>query len=268
MNEETILLEDVCIGYVYLFAGQSNMQFKLRESNTSSDQWNTESMLRLFSTDRIEANEVFSSKDGWLPCHQDTAGDWSAIAYLTGMNIVKRNSVPVGAIACYQGASVIESWVPSHLFADHGIDIPISEKHIDHTHPNYASWNGNGTLYQYALAQVIPFSLSGIIWYQGESDTSAAEGTVYAEELCLLIDQWRKDFQDPTLSFVIIQIADFLSRSDEGWRMIQNAQKNAVSRREHVYMIPCADICENDCIHPPTKNLLADRIADLLSCTM
>ncbi len=265
LNAEVHVLENIHIGYVYLFAGQSNMQFKLRESTYSPELWKTEPLLRLYSTDRLEAGEVFTSGDGWVPCSRESAGDWSALAYLTGMEMEKRRSAAVGAIACYQGASVIESWIPKNLLEEHGIRIPTAEKHVDHTYPIYTSWNSGGALYEHALSQVVPFPLSGVIWYQGESDTSVAEGAVYADELCLMIDRWRQDFGDPGLPFVVIQIADYIPRSDEGWRSVQRAQEKVSTMRENVHTVICADVCENNGIHPPTKHLLAERIADVLA---
>lgn len=265
LNDDVRVLENIHIGYVYLFAGQSNMQFKLHESSYAPDLWETEHLLRLYSADQPEGGGVFRSSDGWILCCRESAGDWSALAYLTGMETVKRHSAAVGAVTCHQGASVIESWVPPNLFEDHGIHIPLQEKHGDHVYPEYAAWNGNGVLYECALSQVIPFSLSGVIWYQGESDTSPAEGAVYADELCLMIDRWREDFGDPGLPFIVIQIADYDCRPDEGWRLVQRAQEKVSSMRADVYTVICADVCETDCIHPPTKHHLALRIADALS---
>lgn len=268
LNNECIILEDIYIGDVYLFAGQSNMQFKLHESNTPYEMYETNEKLRLFSTDRIEPGEYYTAADGWIICEKESVKNWSALAYLAGNEIVKRKENAVGVITCYQGASVIESWVPAKTFEKLNIHIPLEKKHIDHIQDIYADWNTDGKLYSYALSQVIPFSVSAVIWYQGESNTSIEESKVYARELEELIHIWRHDFKDAALPFVIVQIADYIERDDDAWHGIQKAQADIQHSVSNVKTVKSADICETNEIHPPTKDKLARRIADALFSTV
>ena len=119
-------------------------------------------------------------------------------------------------------------------------------------------------LYEYALSQVKPFSLSAAVWYQGESDTSIAEGKVYIDELKELIRIWRENFGNSQLPFVIIQLADYIERKDEAWSMIQDAQLKIQDDVDNVYTVVSSDVCENDNVHPKTKNKLSFRIAEKL----
>lgn len=263
-DDKEVVFDDIYIGEVYLFAGQSNMQFKMRESNTAEEMYTSNNMLRLFSTDRIEEGEHFSRKDGWVVCEKESVSEWSALAYLTSQRISKSKNVPVGAITCYQGASVIESWVPENAFKEMGIDIPTEKLHPDHTDEQYSQWNKPGKLYNECLAQIIPYSLTGIIWYQGESDTSDSEAKVYDKELLKLIDIWREDFRDSNLPFTVVQIADFNERNDEGWAILQKAQEKTAREGENVTLVKSRDISENNYIHPPTKDKLAERIASAI----
>lgn len=50
---------------------------------------------------------------------------------------------------------------------------------IDHIHENYKLWNKDAKLYETLLMQVVPFQLSAVVWYQGESDTAYDESVVY-----------------------------------------------------------------------------------------
>ncbi len=264
-ENETVILNDIYIGEVYLFAGQSNMQFKLNSSSTEPSLYETNEKLRLFSTDRIEKTDFYTSKDGWVKCEKDKVGEWSAIGYLTGIDIVKSKDIAVGIITCYQGASVIESWVPKGTFEKHNINIPLDLKHIDHYYQQYTEWNGDGKLYSYAFSQVKPFSVSGVIWYQGESDTTIEEAKVYMEELSILIDVWRKDFSNDKLPFVIVQIADFDERfTDDAWKTVQKAQYEIQFMLQNVKSVISRDVCESDDIHPPTKDKLSKRIFNAL----
>jgi len=215
----------------------------------------------MFSTERLEKSDRFTPTDGWVTAEADTVGDWTALGYLAGDLISQRKQIAVGIITCYQGASVIESWLPKGLLAEHGIALPPEVLHGDHFYHEFALWKQEGTLYEFALSQAAPFPLTGVVWYQGESDTSEEEGKVYVKELELLIETMRKDFRQPRLPVAVVCIADFLPRSDGGWRAVQEAQVKAGEVIPYVTTVLSADICETDQIHPPTKHLLAERIA-------
>jgi len=260
-EDKTVTLTNIYIGEVFLFAGQSNMEFKMKETNYPKEKYASNSKIRIFSTDRIEkGKDKFSSDDGWVVCNENNVADLSALAYLTSINLAQNTNIAIGVIVCYQGASVIESWVPCGAFKKIDIDIAPEGKFIDHRNEKYSAWNKDGTLYSFALSQVMPFSLSAVIWYQGESDTSEEEGKVYLDELCTLIKIWRKDFSNENLPFAVVQIADCKSRLTNGWLLVQKAQKDVEEKLSNVKTVISKDVCETDEIHPKTKDKLAKRI--------
>ncbi|MBR6748626.1 MAG: hypothetical protein IKM07_06775, partial [Clostridia bacterium] len=73
------------------------------------------------------------------------------------------------------------------------------------------------------------------------------------------------DFADPGLPFIVVQIAEYTPRYDDGWRAVQKAQLDVQGMRNGVKTVISADVCETDDIHPPTKDKLSRRIADALS---
>ena len=261
----TVILSDIYVGEVYLFAGQSNMQFKLSESSTPPEKHESNDLVRLFSTDRIEKADRFTPDDGWVKCEKDQAKYWSAIGYLTSMQIAKQKGVAIGAIVCYQGASVIESWVPAGTYTKMGIELKPEEKHQDHFYKEFSEWNGDGVLYSFGFSQIAPFSLSAVVWYQGESDSTVEEARVYKQELAEMINIWRKDLKNDDLPFIVVQIADYDPRDDEGWHTIQRAQADISKELDNVKTVISADVCEKDNIHPPTKDILSERIAKALT---
>ena len=264
-ENETSTLTDIYIGEVYLFAGQSNMQFKLCESSTPPEKYESNDLLRLYSTDRIEKADRFTPDDGWVKCVKDQAGDWSAVGYLASMQICKQKGIAVGAIVCYQGASVIESWLPVGSYARLGIDLLPEEKHGDHFYKDFSEWNGDGVLYSFAFSQIVPFSLSAVVWYQGESNTTVAEGKIYKQALVEMIRVWRSDLKNGSLPFIVVQIADYDPRDDEGWHAIQAAQAEIEAEVDFVKTVISRDVSEKDNIHPPTKDILSKRIARALT---
>lgn len=266
-GDEKIVFNNIYIGEVYLCAGQSNIEFKMKESNTPEELYKPMDQLRYFSVDKIGDNDYFGASDGWVLSDKDTIKEWSAIGYLTGSEICEKKDVAVGIICCNQGASVIESWVPAGTFEKMGIDIPLDKKSKSHQEH---IWNKHGALYDYQLSQVIPFSLSGVIWYQGESDSFPDEGQVYLDELKKMIEIWRTDFSDENLKFVVVQIADYYEIWEVrpptriGWKLVQQAQEQIQHEVKNVVTVISKDVCETDHIHPPTKTILSNRIAEAL----
>ena len=261
------VIEDVWVGEVIVLAGQSNLQFKLSTSTTPPDKWRDVPNLRLFSSPRLEAGEPFKPEDGWVVCTKENAGNWPAIGYLTGEILARCKDVAVGVITAYQGASVIETWVPEGLFAQNGIFLTAEEKSYSHHCPEYRIWNEDGTLYHYVVEKLIPYSLGHVVWYQGESDASPAESKVYAQELALLIDCWRAGFLDETLPFIVVQLADLDQNAGEwltAWQGVQQAQLDVQQLRGGVVTVICRDVCESYDIHPPRKDLLSERIASVI----
>jgi len=257
-DEEKKTLSDIYIGEVLLFSGQSNMSCTLKDSNTPKEYYSE--TLPLLRYIRIADAGIATP---WCLANGADAVRWSALGYIAGKECMLKKGVAIGVICCAQGASVIESWMPEGTLEKIGIRLSKEEKYLDHYHEEYGEWNSDAFLYNQWLTLVIPYTLSGVVWYQGESDASPAEGAVYLRELEALIHAWRCDFKNSELPFVIVQLADTLSRIalGEGWRLIQRAQEEISSRVPKVYTVISRDISETDDIHPPSKHALACRIA-------
>ncbi len=261
LGGETVAVHDVYIGETVLFSGQSNMQFKLGESKTETAAFDDNPLVRLFTTQRPETGDRFRPADGWVRCRRDNAPNWPALPYFAANLLQRRLGCAVGAAVAYQGASTIQSWMPLEAFADARFAIPDALKHPDHFASIY-HWNRTGILRDAVLRQLFPFPFGRVVWYQGESNTTTAEGAVYDQMLEEMVAAWRRDFASPDLPFHVIQIADFTCRDDDGWRSVQKAQERACARVPGATLVRCADICENDAIHPPTKSRLAVRLVE------
>lgn len=260
-GEQKIVVNDIVFGDVLLCSGQSNMQFTMSEEVTPESEYEDDSLLRVFCVTRPETNSGWGSDSGWIKCEKSIVNRWSALGYLTGIRHRKNTGHAVGVVVSCQGASVIQSWMNEKALDNPSFDIPDDQLFGDHHYEPYLGWNGRTMLYKSMLEPLLPYSFHSVIWYQGESNASPAEGKVYLDMLAAMIKCWREGDRDDSLPFVVIQIAD--TRTDEGWLAIQKAQLGAESI-PHVRLVKCADICEREMIHPVTKYLLADRIADVL----
>ncbi|MBO4983158.1 MAG: hypothetical protein J6D23_03785 [Clostridia bacterium] len=254
-------IRNIYFGDVYLLSGQSNIQFKMWERREPSDVYEGNENVRLFTVDRIEENteERWGVNDGWVTLTKDNAKDFSAIGYYVSQELSKKGH-KIGLIACYQGASVIQSWLRKDVAQRE--ELQVENKFADHEW--FPIWNDDGILYDYMLTKIIPYSMASVLWYQGESNASIDEARIYLKFLDALTSSWREVFMDSELEFIIIQLADYIERDTEGWHLVQDAQMKAQDELKNVKTVVCRDVCENDDIHPRSKKELSLRIVKAL----
>lgn len=252
-------LKNVYFGDVILLGGQSNMQFKLWESSEKAENYKSNDNVRLFTVDRMEGGEPFSSRDGWVPLSIENAPNFSAIGYYVSQGLAKPER-KIGLIACYQGASVIQSWMPKYVALVPKFEI--ENRFADHEW--YPIWNDDGVLWENMIEKIIPFSFGTALWYQGESNASVAEADIYLEFLRDMIFAWRRHFKNENMKFIVIQLADHLDRAGYAWEKIQSEQLRAQDEIPLVSTVICRDVCDNIDIHPKEKDVLSKRIVDIL----
>lgn len=266
LDGKNITISDVYVGEVILLAGQSNIEFKMRESKDYPELSETNNLLRLFSLNKISKNDFYDPTDKWVPCDsKEGIKYWSAIGYETGLEVCKKKGCAVGLISCNQGASCIQSWLPAGTSDRLAIHIPAELACANRT--AYPAWNGDSALYRAMQQKIVPFSLSHVIWYQGESNHADAEAVEYKKFLTELLRVWREDFKDSELPFIVVQIANYISRMKKGpgWELIQKMQMEIQNEVANVTTVVSKDVCEDDDIHPPTKRYLSKRIAAVIN---
>ena len=118
------------------------------------------------------------------------------------------------------------------------------------------------TLYNAVLHPMVPFALAGVVWYQGESNTGNARD--YAPMLRKLMTGWRKDFQQPQLPFVIVQLANYMACVEKpqntGWSQVREAQRTVAQADPYAECVVNIDLGETVDIHPLRKKEVAERI--------
>ena len=258
---ETITLDDLYIGDVILLSGQSNMQLKAAETADFPGIVESDALARVFHAPRPETGDRFDNQ--WQALTVENAGNWSAIGYYLIPLLRRARGCAVGMVCAYQGAAVIQSFLPP---ADaRRFTFPKEARHPDHDSELYGSWNPPAMLYESMLKPIFPFQVSAVVWYQGESNTSPAEGAVYADMLDALIAAWRGAYRFPALPFTVVQINDFDTPfSKDGWKLVQKAQETVASRTPGVRLVKISDLGQHELIHPVNKKAVAERIFETL----
>jgi sialate O-acetylesterase len=119
-------------------------------------------------------------------------------------------------------------------------------------------------LYHSMLHTVIPFAIRGVIWYQGESNCSLEEAFVYRNWLQALIENWREDWNDLELPFLVAQLTSFASVGDPTgyiWSVLRESQESAVRSMSNTALAVTLDCGEAHDIHPVRKQPIAERLA-------
>ena len=116
-------------------------------------------------------------------------------------------------------------------------------------------------LYDTMLTRIAPYTLKGVLWYQGEADEIRPEG--YAQLLTTLIRQWRRDFMDQELPFLIVQLpmhayAD--NTEDRRWPVLRLAQEEVFRNVKNTGLAVILDCGEFNEIHPKEKRTPAHRL--------
>ncbi len=119
------------------------------------------------------------------------------------------------------------------------------------------------TLYNAVLHPLAPYALSGIVWYQGESNTGNPQP--YEQLLTMMIGNWRSLWQQPDLPFVVVQLANHMAPSDgpqnSNWARLREAQRQVAKKMGNVELASAIDLGETVDIHPLRKREVAERIS-------
>ena len=116
-------------------------------------------------------------------------------------------------------------------------------------------------LYNRMIHPLVPMSLRGAIWYQGESNVS--EGVAYTEKMLALIDSWREAFDQGDLPFYFVQLAPFRYGNPASLPRLWEAQSRVSQRRANVGDVAINDVGNVEDIHPRDKQTVGERLANL-----
>lgn len=292
-------VSDLLLGDVWFASGQSNMEMPLagfpnsavvkdsaKEIATAGNP-----RLRLLLVDRRTADFPLDDTPAtWTTCTPETAAKFSAVAYFFGREIAQKEDVPVGLIDSTWGGTPADSWISMNTlgtnpqllpafaaratFAEHLADnqaMISAEQREDAAakaagkpapshqwHPAPASWSP-ATLYNGMIAPFAPYSITGLLWYQGETNSGPGRAPFYSTLFPALISDWRERFGQGTLPFLFVQISSYNSPG-ESWGTVRDAQRRTLSLAQTA-MAVTLDVGAATNVHPPDKQTVGARLA-------
>ena len=129
------------------------------------------------------------------------------------------------------------------------------------------------TLYNAVLYPLAPYALSGVVWYQGESNTG--NPAPYGDYLKKLMGCWRDRWQNAQMPFVIVQLANHDGRQqtgypspitpqtdpvNSGWAALRDQQRKVAEVDPYAELACIIDLGEPVDIHPLRKKEVAERV--------
>jgi sialate O-acetylesterase len=117
-----------------------------------------------------------------------------------------------------------------------------------------------GNLFNGKIAPLAGYAIKGAIWYQGESNAFTIEGgKFYAEQLPMLVKDWREHWAQGDFPFAWVQLPNFHNERFLGWCEVRESMLKTLAV-PHTGMAICLDLGDPKDIHPQNKQEVGRRL--------
>ncbi len=265
---QVVQYSDLLVGEVWLCAGQSNMEWRMDQTEDAERAIAAANYprIRLYHAPRLITQVPVGRIDAqWEVCTPETVKTFSAIAYYFGRKLQRDLDVPVGLLLAAWGGTRIEPWTPpcgfrsvkgmgsEYRMAAHLSELPLSG--VDQKDKQTP-----GILYHSMLGPNVPFSIRGAIWYQGEANHR--HNQTYVNKNRALLNGWRT-LWGTDFPFYFVQLAPYRWNDEdpEILPLFWEAQSAVVKEIPGTGMAVVSDFSTADSIHPPNKEVPGTRLA-------
>jgi len=240
----------------------------------------------------------------WLVCTPETAARFTAIGYFFGLDLQKELGTPIGLINSSVGGTPIEAWtsLPAQeaeprlkpLLDDWrkrvmGFDPPAELAKFELAKKAWLKLRAEarkqgkpdpkaplpfknlqvmtpGGLYNGMIGPVAPYTVRGVLWYQGERNAAGPFTHYYGLQLRTLIADWRGRWEDPTLYIAWVQLPRFggpqrMPSEPKGWGVAVREGMLKTSDVPHTAMAVTIDLGGVNDGHPTNKADYARRLS-------
>ena len=118
-KENSIKIENILIGDIWLCSGQSNMEWTVEQSANSKQEVQNANYpeiraLKVPKSIKNSPQDNFNAQ--WEICSPSTVGAFSGIAYYYARALYKEAQIPIGIINASWGGTDIETWISDEAF--------------------------------------------------------------------------------------------------------------------------------------------------------
>jgi len=257
----TVTVNDVLAGEVWLASGQSNMNFELSRTTNGAAE---------IAAANYPQIRYCDFPNQWQVCSPSTAGTFSAVAYHCAVDLQQRLGVPVGIVENSVVGAVAQSFVDKATIAANPQLAASVAKHdaalvAGGMNPGQGltgdNWNS-------LFVPIRQYGIRGVLWFQGEGNRDYPE--TYARLLPVLIADWRRQWAQGDFPFLICQLSGVGAQTAQpgGGRdpFIRDVQLKTAQTVANTALIVTLDlnvgaIGVNMDVHFPNKKPCGQRLA-------
>lgn len=275
IGKNTIHLDQVLFGEVWIGSGQSNMEMPLigvSDAYTGIKNFAEEvaaadhPQIRLFQAGNFSSKEPLEDVEPgiamygippaecqWRPCSPDTVKTFSSTAYFFARELHNQLQVPIGIIDASWGGTPAEAWTPAAGLKALGYTAALEQAAAL---PQQSDQKIPTRLYNGMIHPLRRFTIKGAIWYQGEGNAGQADK--YQQLFSTMIGQWRTAF-GYEFPFYFVQIAPFKYGGLNAAYLRESQTKTlSVARTGMAVTMDIGDLAD---IHPKNKQEVGRRLA-------
>ena len=281
-GSEKVLIKNAVLGEVWICSGQSNMQMGYGGIPEIKKMAVNAKNIRTFKVNNtVSYQEEDYCQGSWVE-----AAPGSAVAAAFAVNLQKGIKVPVGIILTSWGSSSVEGWMPM----DMAEKLPHFKKELEDCRANdkdkvaeiLAKKKMSGKdniflrtrpnlLYNAMMHPLIPYSLRGVVWYQGEANTKSVEAMLqYGQTLPMWFQRYRQEWGNEKLQLMAVMLPGFGRNFTKGttiespdaqtWALMRESQMK-VLEFDHTSVATTIDLGDVKNIHPKDKAPIGERLA-------
>lgn len=297
---ERRVVKNLLFGDVWICGGQSNMEYGMHHVLNAKEELARANFpdIRMFMPAPYGRDNVPQANltGQWTPVTPNQVTG-SALGYLFAREIYTSQNIPVGAIHCAVGATAAETWMSREAvlsipelratleegdrLSDHyisrveahqkawqqavgaarqaGAPAPLPPPLPDGD-PRRADFRRPTFLYNGMVAPLTRFPVTGVIFYQGESDANPEKAPLYGRVFPALIADWRQAWGRADLPFIYVQIANHRRITWEALCEVREVQRQALAI-PHTGMAVAIDVGDVGDVHCQNKQEIARRLA-------
>ncbi|MGV3508610.1 MAG: sialate O-acetylesterase [Sphingobacteriaceae bacterium] len=263
---QTLVLNNVLLGEVWLCSGQSNMEMPvkgfgnqpiLNSNDILLDADNSQIRLIRYERAHSRVPQYDCKSTSWEVSDAESAKNFSAVGYQYAQILQRKLKVPVGVIMSTWGGTKIEAWMTGNslkTFPEITIPAIADTAKIMKNDPT--------VLFNAMINPFLGYTIKGAIWYQGEQNRSNPQ--IYDKLMVAMVNEWRTLWNSGNFPFYYVQIAPFFYKDKIGpANLLREAQLKASTQIPNSGMVVTMDVGAENFIHPPDKTTVSKRLAYL-----
>jgi len=263
---ESAVLEDVLFGDVWVCGGQSNMQFTVASAFNATAEIAAAANypnIRVYTvgqktTSPTPLKELQTVSQPWVVASPQSigAGNWSefsAVCWFFGRDLYDELKVPLGLFSDNWGGTIVQAWSSPEALSKCNVSVQVE-----------APPNDKSDLWNAMIVPILPMTITGAIWYQGESNEPQPD--YYACAFPEMINDWRLKWGGETnkeFPFYFVQLAPWLG-DNAGEAKIRLAQMYA-TKLPNVGVATAMDWGDPtspwQSVHPRYKQIVGQRLS-------